>query len=425
MIYTIQAPSVVQAEIRLPASKSISNRVLILNALSKSPYPIENLSDSDDTEVLRKSLQSSGSDFNIGAAGTSMRFLTAYLSQLPGEWTITGSERMKNRPVGLLVDALCQLGAEIEYIEKEGFPPLRIQGKKIQGGTIVLNGGVSSQYISALLMIAPCLEKGLTLRLEGNIVSKPYIHMTLELMKTFGVKTHWEDSTIEIPPQIYRPVSFRVESDWSAASYWYEIEALAPENSRIQLMGLEENSLQGDAKVAEIFKPLNPRHCEEELRSNPNLPLWRGSGGGIYDFTNEPDLAQTVVVTCCLLDVPFRFTGLQSLRIKETDRLFALQTELRKLGYVIREEAGSILEWKGERCAPESHPVIATYEDHRMAMAFAPVCLKTGEIRIDNPEVVSKSYPRYWDDLAAAGFRIKNEYDCPQKYPNGPLGDIF
>ena len=258
MIYTLQAPSVIQAKIQLPASKSISNRILILNALSKSPYPIENLSDSDDTTVLWKALQSPDSDFDIGAAGTSMRFLTAYLSQTPGEWTITGSERMKNRPIGLLVDALRQLGAEIEYIGKEGFPPLRIHGKKLQGGTVVLNGGVSSQYISALLMIAPCLEKGLILGLEGNIISKPYIHMTLGLMETFGVKACWEDSVIEIRPQPYLPVPFRVESDWSAASYWYEIEALAPENSRIELLGLEEDSLQGDAVVAGLFRHLPP-----------------------------------------------------------------------------------------------------------------------------------------------------------------------
>ena len=392
MIYTLQAPSIIQTKIHLPASKSISNRVLILNALSKSPYPIENRSDSDDTMVLWKALQSSASDFDIGAAGTSMRFLTAYLSQLPGEWTITGSERMQNRPIGLLVDALRQLGADIEYIRKEGFPPLRIRGKKLPGGTVALNGGVSSQYISALLMIAPCLEHGLILHLEGNIISKPYIQMTLGLMETFGVKARWEDSVIDLRPQSYRPVPFRVESDWSAASYWYEIRALAPENSQIELIGLEENSLQGDAKVAELFSYLPPA---------------LSTGGGVrHDFTNEPDLAQTLVVTCCLLNIPFRFTGLQSLRIKETDRLTSLQTELRKLGYVIIEEVDSILEWSGEHCAPEPHPVIATYDDHRMAMAFAPVSLKTGEIRIAHPEVVSKSYPHYWDDLATAGWKI-------------------
>jgi 3-phosphoshikimate 1-carboxyvinyltransferase len=391
MIYTLQAPSVIQTEIRLPASKSISNRALILNALSQSPYPIENLSDSDDTKVLEKALQSSATDFDIGAAGTSMRFLTACLSQRPGSrpYTLTGSERMKNRPIGLLVDALRQCGAEIDYLEQTGFPPLRIHGKQLRGGTLVLNGGVSSQYISALLMIAPCLEEGLVLHLEGNLISTPYIRMTLGLMEKFGIKAHWTDTVIEISPQTWRPVPFRVESDWSAASYWFEIQALAPAHSQIKLIDLDKNSLQGDAKVESLFEQLRYR-----------------AGFFRYDFVNEPDLAQTLVVSCCMLNIPFRFTGLQSLRIKETDRLLALQTELRKLGYVIQTELGSILEWTGERCASEPHPVIATYDDHRMALAFAPVCLTTGEIRIAHPEVVSKSYRRYWDDLRTAGFII-------------------
>ncbi|MDR0542845.1 MAG: 3-phosphoshikimate 1-carboxyvinyltransferase [Dysgonamonadaceae bacterium] len=394
MIYTLQAPSAIRAKIRLPASKSISNRVLILNALSHSPYPVENLSDSDDTKVLCKALQSSGSDFDIGAAGTSMRFLAARLALSfepvskfqSSQYTITGTHRMKNRPIGLLVDALRQCGAEIEYLEKEGFPPLLIRGKQLQGGTIVLNGSVSSQYISALLMIAPCMEKGLALHLQGAVISKPYILMTLGLMEKFGVKAQWKSSVIEIKPQQYIPCPFRVESDWSAASYWYEIRALAPENSQIELIGLDKNSLQGDAKADDLFRLLNGRFH--------------------YDFINEPDLAQTLAVTCCLLNIPFRFTGLQSLRIKETDRLSALQTELRKLGYVIQIEEDSILKWMGDRCESEPRPIIATYEDHRMAMSFAPACLKTGEIRIADPEVVSKSYPAYWNDLAAAGFII-------------------
>jgi 3-phosphoshikimate 1-carboxyvinyltransferase len=411
MIYKIQAPDAIYTSINLPASKSISNRALILNALAKSSYPVENLSDSDDTSVLLNALQSSGPDFDIGAAGTSMRFLTAYLSQVEGNWTITGSERMKNRPIGILVDALRSVGAEIDYGEKEGFPPLHIRGKKLKGGEITLNGGVSSQYISALMMIAPCLEQGLKIRLEGNIISKPYIQMTKGLMEFFGIKVIWEGQNIEITPQRYIPVSFRVESDWSAASYWYEIRALAPEAS-VELLGLEENSLQGDAKVKELFA----RHCElrgtkqEAIQNNNRLLHYaRNDEVRLYDFTNEPDLAQTLVVTCCLLNIPFRFTGLQSLRIKETDRMTALQTELRKLGYIIHAEANSVLEWTGEKCEPEQHPVIATYEDHRMAMAFAPVCLKTREIQIANPAVVSKSYPRFWLDLAQAGFIITEE----------------
>jgi 3-phosphoshikimate 1-carboxyvinyltransferase len=389
MIYTIQAPAVVRAKVRLPASKSISNRALILNALGNSPYPIENLSDSDDTAALEKALQSSGPAFDVGAAGTSMRFLTAYLAQSALTCTLTGSERMKNRPIGPLVDALRQCGASIEYVEKEGFPPLRIDGKRLLGGEIVLNGGMSSQYISALLMVAPCMEKGLRLHLEGIIVSQPYIRMTLGLMEAFGVEARWEGSLIEIAPQRYVPRPFRVEGDWSAASYWYEIQALAPADSCIERLGLESNSLQGDAKVEALFGQ-----------------LLRAEGAFCYDFVNEPDLAQTLVVTCCLLDVPFRFSGLQSLRIKETDRLAALQTELRKLGYIIKIESDSVLLWTGECCAPDPHPLIATYEDHRMAMSFAPACLKMSDIRIADPSVVSKSYPRFWDDLRSAGFII-------------------
>jgi len=394
MIYTIQPPQSVHAEIRLPASKSISNRILIINALSRSKYPIENLSESDDTQVLANallSLQQGNTAFDVGAAGTSMRFLTAFLAQSEGVWTITGTERMKNRPIQILVDSLRETGGNIDYLEKEGFPPLRIYGRKLTGGTVRLNGGVSSQYLSALMMIAPAMQQGLDIHLEGNIVSRPYIEMTIRLMQTFGVQVLWNGQHIRIEPQAYQPVPFTVENDWSAASYWYEIVALAGDSAHVELPGLEKDSIQGDAKVAQLF---------EELRVKPAM-----TGRMTYDFTNEPDLAQTLAVSCCLLDIPFRFTGLQSLRIKETDRISALQTELKKLGYAVKtSEAG--MEWTGERCEPETDPVISTYEDHRMAMAFAPVCLKTGKIRIKDPAVVSKSYPGFWKDLEKAGFKI-------------------
>jgi len=391
MIYTIQPPQSVHAEIRLPASKSISNRILILNALSKSIYPIENLSESDDTQVLANallSLQTGNTAFDVGAAGTSMRFLTAFLAQSEGVWTITGTERMKNRPIQILVNSLCETGGNIDYLEKEGFPPLQIYGRKLTGGAIRLNGSVSSQYLSALMMIAPATQQGLDIYLEGNIVSRPYIEMTIRLMQTFGVQVLWNGQHIRIEPQAYQPVPFTVENDWSAASYWYEIVALAGDSAHVELPGLEKDSIQGDAKVAQLF---------DELRVKPKCMT--------YDFTNEPDLAQTLAVSCCLLDIPFQFTGLQSLRIKETDRISALQTELKKLGYAVKtSEAG--MEWAGERCEPETDPVISTYEDHRMAMAFAPVCLKTGKIRIKDPAVVSKSYPGFWKDLEKAGFKI-------------------
>lgn len=406
MHYQIKGPKeVIWTYIQLPASKSICNRALILNALSYSPYTIQNLSDCDDTAVLVNALESDNCNFDIKAAGTAMRFLTAFLSKVIGEWTITGTERMKNRPIKLLVDALNSLGARIEYMEKEGYPPLRIFGSALQGGEISLAGDVSSQYISALLMIAPLMENGLTLHLEGNIISKPYINLTLQLMAQFGVKTSWNKQTINVLPQEYRPIRFTVESDWSAASYWYSMMALCP-NAEIKLSGLFKNSLQGDATGAELFARLGvgTTYTDQGIVLKHNGNTTRKL---IYNFVNEPDLAQTFVVTCVLLHIPFRFSGLQSLKIKETDRIEALKTELRKLGYVLTDSKNSILEWNGERCEPEAKPVIATYEDHRMAMAFAPAALVLQDgITIADPEVVSKSYPHYWENLKAAGFII-------------------
>ena len=410
MNYIIKAPvDGVKASIQLPASKSISNRVLILDALSYNSFDAQNLADCDDTRVLYDALHSNeGRDFDIKAAGTAMRFLTAFLSKIVGEWTITGTERMKNRPIKILVDALNSVGARIEYMEKEGFPPLRIFGSALQGGEISLDGSVSSQYISALLMIAPTMEKGLTLHLTGKIISKPYIHLTLQLMRQYGVKAEWIGSTIKVQPQNYVPLQYRVESDWSAASYWYEIMALSRQ-SEVELKGLVKNSLQGDAAGAKLFAQIGvgttftPEGVSLRRNGNACRKL-------VYDFVNEPDLAQTLVVTCALLGIPFHFSGLQSLKIKETDRIEALKNELRKLGYLLTDKCGSILEWNGERCEPDEHPLIATYEDHRMAMAFAPAALVRPEgIRIAHPEVVSKSYPHYWEDLRKAGFVVEEE----------------
>lgn len=408
MSYILKSPTLLKASVHLPASKSICNRALILNALSYSPYDIQNLSDCDDTQVLVQALNSNERDFDIKAAGTAMRFLTAFLSKVVGEWTITGTERMKNRPIKILVDALNALGARVEYMEKEGYPPLRIFGSAMKGGEISLAGGVSSQYISALLMVAPLMENGLTLQLEGSIISKPYINLTLQLMEQFGVKANWNGQTIRVIPQEYTPIRFTVESDWSAASYWYSMMALS-RTAEIELLGLFKNSLQGDAAGAKLFAQLGVSTTFTDrgviLKQTGNVTKKLN-----YNFVNEPDLAQTFVVTCVLLHIPFRFTGLQSLKIKETDRIEALKTELRKLGYLLTDSRDSILEWNGERCAPDPHPVIATYEDHRMAMAFAPAALVYPEgIAIEDPEVVSKSYPRYWEDLKMAGFGIEKQ----------------
>jgi len=383
--------------INLPASKSISNRALILNALAYSPYDIQNLSDCDDTQVTMKALDSNDRTFDIGAAGTAMRFLTAFLSKTVGEWVITGSERMKQRPVKLLVDALNSLGARIEYIEKEGFPPLKIVGRALMGGEIRMNGGVSSQYISALMMIAPFMQNGLKIILEGNVISVPYIRMTINMMKEYGVKVNFENNVIEIEPQTYQPIKYKVESDWSAASYWYEILSIAGKG-QIFLSGLNQNSYQGDSKVAELFMQLGVK-----TKYQPEGVLLTTTKNNVlkfeYNFVNQPDLAQTFAVTCCLKNIPFHFNGVESLKIKETNRIVALTNELHKLGYVLNEPVEGQLAWNGERCEPAKEISIATYEDHRMAMAFAPTAIVT-PITIEHPEVVGKSYPNFWEDFS-------------------------
>ena len=428
MIYHILPPSSIRTSIQLPASKSISNRALIIHALGKGDCLPENLSDCDDTRVMVKALTEGGDTIDILAAGTAMRFLTAYFSITPGQRILTGTARMQQRPIQLLVDALRQLGADIAYTNREGFPPLRIRGKEPNNcelknckqevceqekketlcSELTLQGNVSSQYISALLMIGPMLPHGLTLHLSGNIISRPYIDLTLQLMGEFGAKAEWtSESTITVHPQPYHSVPFTVESDWSAASYWYEMAALS-EEAEIELTGLFPNSYQGDSRGRELFSQLGV-----ETAFTPHGVKLTKSGQRVErmeaDLVDIPDLAQTFVVTCALLNIPFRFTGLQSLKIKETDRITALRNELRKLGYAIEEENDSVLYWNGERCEAEVSPLIATYEDHRMAMAFAPAALCCPSVRIAHPHVVSKSYPRYWDDLRQAGFRMEEE----------------
>ena len=402
----VTAPAKIHTTIQLPSSKSISNRALIINALGNGTHHPENLSDCDDTRVMIRALNDDKETIDIMAAGTAMRFLTAYLSVTPGTRIITGTERMQQRPIQVLVNALRELGADIEYVANDGFPPLRITGRELRKDTISLPGNVSSQYISALLMIAPVLTNGLTIRLTGDIISRPYINLTLQLMNDFGVRAEWtDDHRLKVEPQAYHSTPFYVESDWSAASYWYQIVAFSKE-AEVTLPGLFKDSYQGDSQVAGIFRSLGV----ETIYKDKTVIL-KKNGKSVerldYDFINQPDLAQTFVVTCALLNIPFRFSGLQSLKIKETDRMAALITEMRKLGYILHETDGSVLSWEGERCTTEEHPAIDTYEDHRMAMAFAPTCLALPEILINNPQVVSKSYPRYWEDLRQAGFIIK------------------
>ena len=408
MRYRLSAPSAIKATIQLPASKSISNRALIINALAESNCTPDNLSDCDDTRVMIKALTQDEETIDIMAAGTAMRFLTAYLSVTPGERIITGTTRMQQRPIQILVNALRELGAEINYINNEGFPPLRIKGTELKGNEITLKGNVSSQYISALLMIAPALKNGLVLHLSGEIISRPYINLTLQLMQDFGAKAAWTSSdSISVAPQPYTSIPFTVESDWSAASYWYQIAALSPK-TEIELLGLFRNSYQGDSRGAEVFSRLGIT-TEFTTKGVKLKKTGKAPKRLEEDFIDIPDLAQTFVVTCALMNIPFRFTGLQSLKIKETDRIAALRNELKKLGYLIEEENDSVLMWNGERCEPEETPVIATYEDHRMAMAFAPAIICHPTMQIADPQVVTKSYPGYWKDLKQAGFQIINE----------------
>ncbi len=399
----------ITGEITLPSSKSISNRVLIINALSYSSFPVKNLSDCDDSVVMNQVLESNTNRFDIGHAGTAMRFLTAYLSKIVGEWYLTGSGRMQQRPIAILVDALRQMGALIEYTGVVGFPPLKITGTALKGGTIELDGSVSSQYISALLMIAPTVQGGLTLRLKNKITSRSYIEMTLELMKKFGIRHQWSGNEIRIEAQAYKPIPYTVEADWSAASYWYAMAVLSG-HCDLYLKGLYLNSTQGDAIQATWFEKYFGLRSRQEgdtvrLTKGREVPLKQLN----LNFIENPDIAQTWVVLAIGKQLPFHFTGLKTLKIKETDRISALKNECAKLGAILTEPAEGELTWDGQlnEALVQKEPVIATYHDHRMAMAFAPVAQFNGAIRIEDAMVVTKSYPSFYDDLRKAGFGIK------------------
>ena len=413
MQYELTAPRQIVGEIELPSSKSISNRALVISALAGGDVIPCNLSDCDDTDVMVKALTDMPDVIDIKAAGTAMRFMTAFLSVRPGTHVITGTDRMCHRPIGVLVNALRRLGANIEYVGEEGFPPLRITGGEIEGGTLEIQGNVSSQYISALLMIGPVMRSGLTLNLTGEIISRPYIDLTLCMMGDFGADAVWKDNrTIEVKPRPYAAHHYDIENDWSAASYWYEMVALGGPGSRITLSGLTDSSRQGDSSVRYLFSLLGVKTVFDVSGSDvPRMVTIENTGRMVprleYDFINAPDLAQTFVTCCAALGVPFHFKGLQTLKIKETDRIEALKTEMRKLGYVIEEIDGRELRWTGERCDAEPIPVIDTYEDHRMALAFAPLSMKTDGLRINNPGVVTKSYPQYWNDLRRVDFDIR------------------
>ncbi len=401
-----------QSLIKITGSKSETNRLLLLQVL----YPkikLENISKSDDSEVMSLALQnfqlstSNFQLFDIHHAGTAMRFLTTFFAiQENKEVVLTGSSRMKERPIKILVEALQQLGAEISYEEKEGYPPLRINGKKLSKNKVSLPANVSSQYISALLLIAPKIENGLELKLEGEITSFPYIQMTLALLNEIGVKTSFVNNIISVQPTTYnlQPTTLTIESDWSSASYWYSIVALSEIGTQITLSNYKQNSLQGDAVLVEIFKDFGVETMHQKnaiiIHKAKNCQLSTVN----CQLNNSPDIAQTIAVTCFGLGIECHLTGLHTLKIKETDRLEALKTELTKLGAKISVRNES-LHLKPLTSINENI-AIKTYQDHRMAMAFAPLALKTSLI-IENAEVVSKSYPDFWKDLKKVGFQIK------------------
>ena len=398
-----------KSKIKITGSKSETNRLLLLQAL----YPnliLENTSNSDDSEVMSRALNSQLTILNsqlidVHHAGTAMRFLTAYFSIQEGkEFVITGSSRMKERPIKILVDALNRLGATIEYEENEGFPPLRIKGKKFTQNKVSLPANVSSQYISALLLIAPKLENGLEITLEGSITSVPYIKMTLALLNEIGVKSSFVGNKITVcHAELVSASQFTIESDWSSASYWYAIIALSEIGTQVTLSSYKENSLQGDSALAEIYKDFGV----ETIFKDNSITIHKLNDCQLpsvnYQLNNCPDIAQTIAVTCFGLGIACHLTGLHTLKIKETDRLEALKTELSKLGAIIVVSENSLTLNQSNRFLSDIK--ISTYQDHRMAMAFAPLALKVPLI-IEDAEVVSKSYPTFWENLKMIGFKI-------------------
>lgn len=395
-----------KAKISLPASKSESNRVLIINALCHGRSEIRNLSSARDTQTMIKLLDSEGHVLDVIDAGTTMRFLTAYFAAVGRDQILTGTPRMCKRPIGILVEALRSLGANIDYWKQEGFPPLHIvsRGEPLHGGELSMRGNVSSQFITAILLIAPTLPGGLRLSLEGDITSKPYIEMTRQLMLTFGVETHWEDQTIVIPQKDYSPTSYTIESDWSAASYWFSMVALA-EEAEIFLEGLRENSFQGDKGIVgymEYFGVKAVFHPDgvQLVKATPKPT----NGMLEIDFTETPDLAQTIAVVSAATGIPVKMTGLHTLRIKETDRINAIRDELAKFGVEVQIDGDYACTITGKTTT--SGQSVETYEDHRMAMAFAPLALLQNELLVKDHEVVKKSYPEYWEHLSSVGIKI-------------------
>lgn len=401
----------INTEITLTGSKSECNRALIISSLSKGLVAIDNMSNAADTVTLNRILNSISQNashqqtVDVGPAGTAMRFLTAYLSNLPGNFILTGTERMKQRPIGILAEALKTMGATLTYLEQEGFPPLSIKGPlEQQTDTVRIKGDISSQYISALLMIAPTLTQGLTLEIEGELTSLPYVKMTLDMLEEAGIKHSWNGNNITISPQQFKASVLAVEPDWSAASYWYSIAALS-DKAEIDLPYLKDKSLQGDSRIRKIMEAFGVKTS----KTSKGIVLTTSEQSfddQVLDLKDCPDLAQTIIVCAAALGQNLSFTGLETLKIKETDRVKALQNELAKIGVVLTED-NLIYTLNCEGLHFPEKVTFGTYEDHRMAMAFAPLSLRIREVELEDMNVVEKSYPDFWKDLEKAGFTIK------------------
>lgn len=416
MIYKISRKNKsLKGTINLTSSKSESNRLLIIRALCKDRFEIRNISDSQDTKTLQEIISNDVDKltweitYNVGGAGTTMRFLLAYFANKKGTRILTGSDRMQERPVKILVEALKALGADIEYENKKGFPPVKINGKELKGGEIEIDGSVSSQYISALLMIAPTLPLGLVIHFKGDISSRPYINMTLRVMETFGVSGIWQGNAISVSPQTYYikedPV-YEIESDWSAASYWYAMASLSDEVDLV-LTGLKKNSLQGDAVLPDLFNFFGVRteFVENGIRLTKSEVTAQRFG---FDFNDCPDISPTIGVLAAVHEIPCLCKGLKTLKLKETDRALALKNELLKIGVdleIISDDAAKVK--PGGKLNEHVSAPIKTYDDHRMAMAFTMLACKFDHVKIEHPEVVKKSYPGFWSDLKKVGFTIE------------------
>ncbi len=406
MNYSLFHPSaIIQGEIKLPRSKSLSNRALIIKALNADSFNIENLSQANDTVLLENALKIKDGEINVDDAGTAFRFLTSYLSVTEGQFILTGSQRMKQRPIEGLVDALRKLGAKIEYLENENKPPLKIIGATIEGGEVKIKGSTSSQFISSLLMIAPKLKKGLRLIIEDDIVSKPYIEMTLEMLAYFGIKHSWKNNVIEIKKQDIQAQNINIESDWSAVGFWLEMVSLSKEGS-IKLKGLQENSWQGDRETPSFFKRLGVNTYFEGDYLIANKEGEKSETDSTINLVDLPDLSLSLICSYAFDKKQAKFTGLQTLKNKESDRLRSLRTELEKCGITCKKNDSSMIidGFKNQANAIR----FKTYKDHRIAMSLAPFALQN-RIVIEDVDVVKKSYPKFWQDLQTVGFIINEE----------------